>query len=98
MLMFKAASSGFQGNVTEKVTENVVETTQKTIRKTTRKTTQKIIELIRNYPEITKEELAEKCGVTSDGIKWQLKKLKSQGIIRRVGPDKGGHWEIINQE
>ena len=98
MLMFKAASSGFQGNVTEKVTENVVETTQKTTRKTTRKTTQKIIELIRNYPEITKEELAEKCGVTSDGIKWQLKKLKSQGIIRRVGPDKGGHWEIINQE
>ena len=74
-------------DVAENVVENIVETTQKT--------TQKIIELIRNYPEITKEELAEKCGVTSDGIKWQLKKLKSQGVIRRIGPDKGGRWEII---
>ena len=61
-------------------------------------TTQKIIELVRNYPEITTEELAEKCGVTKDGIKWQLKKLKSQSIIRRVGPDKGGHWEIIKEK
>ena len=78
----------------ERMGNNIAETTQKT----TQKTTRKIIELIRNYPEITTEELSEKCGVTKDGIKWQLKKLKSQGIIRRVGPDKGGHWEIIKHD
>lgn len=27
-----------------------------------------------------------------------MKKLQEQGIIRRVGPDKGGHWEVIEQE
>ena len=40
-------------------------------------------------------ELAEKCNLTEDGIYWQLKQLKAKGIIRRVGPDKGGHWEVI---
>ena len=24
-----------------------------------------------------------------------IAKLQSVGILRRVGPDKGGHWEII---
>jgi hypothetical protein len=27
-----------------------------------------------------------------------MKKLQEHGVIRRVGPDKGGHWEIIEQE
>jgi len=32
--------------------------------------------------------------VTDDGVKYQLAKLKRQGLICRVGPDKGGHWEV----
>jgi len=24
-----------------------------------------------------------------------MTKLKEQGVIRRIGPDKGGRWEII---
>ena len=35
------------------------------------------------------------CGLTRDGINYQIRKLKQQGIIRRIGPDKGGHWEIV---
>lgn len=61
----------------------------------TQKTTQKIIELIKGNEEISTEELAEMCGLTRDGINYQIRKLKRQGIIRRIGPDKGGHWEIV---
>lgn len=25
---------------------------------------------------------------------WNLAKLKKKGFIRRVGPDKGGHWRL----
>lgn len=39
--------------------------------------------------------MSELCGITSDGIKWQLRSLQEQGIIFRIGPAKGGHWEII---
>ena len=84
MLMFSAS-----------IAENVTETTQKTTQKITQKTTQKIMELIKNYPEITQKELAEKSGITPDGVRWQIKKLKNNGSIRRVGPDKGGHWEVV---
>ncbi len=45
---------------------------------------------------VTREELAIACGISKDGVKWQLRKLQEQGLIRRVGPDKGGHWEIIS--
>ena len=83
-------------NQSEKDTEkDIVETTEKTIQKTTQKTTQKILSLIERNSNITRQELAELCGISPDGIKWQLKKMQDKGLIRRVGPDKGGHWEIV---
>ena len=51
--------------------------------------------LFRSNPNITRRELAEITGLTPDGIKWQLDKLKKEGTIKRIGPDKGGHWEVV---
>lgn len=82
---------------TQKVPQ-VIKTTQKTTQKTTRKTTQKIIDCIKQDATISRDDLAKKCGITSDGIKWQLKQMQEKGLLRRVGPDKGGHWEIIKQQ
>ncbi len=62
----------------------------------TQKTTQKILDLISLNPHITRNEMAIECAVTPDAIKLQLKKLKDKGVIRRVGADRGGYWEIIN--
>jgi ATP-dependent DNA helicase RecG len=62
---------------------------------TTQKTTQKILELIVSNPKISRVELAAEIGITADGVKYQLDKLRKQGILRRVGPDKGGYWEIV---
>jgi ATP-dependent DNA helicase RecG len=33
--------------------------------------------------------------ITENGVKYQLAKLKKRGLIRRIGPDKGGRWEIL---
>ena len=70
--------------------------TEQDTQKTTQKTTQKILELITLNPYITRNEMAIECGVTPDAIKLQIKNLKDKGIIRRVGADRGGYWEIIN--
>ena len=78
--------------------DNAQETTQKTSQKTTQKTTQKIIEAIMGNSNISIEELAVICGLSRDGINYNIRNLKKQGIIRRVGPDKGGHWEVIQPE
>ena len=79
---------------TQKTTQKNQDTTQKTTQKG-QDSTQKIIEEIKKNPSISRDELAEKCGLTSDGIKYNIRKLREKGIIKRIGPDKGGHWEII---
>jgi ATP-dependent DNA helicase RecG len=67
----------------------------KTTQKTTQKTAQKIIALILKKPEITRQELAVELGISDSGVKYHLKKMQDKGVIRRVGPDKGGHWEVL---
>ena len=52
--------------------------------------------LIKNNPTISIEELAKECTLTRDGINYNIKKLKKEGIIKRIGPDNGGHWEVID--
>ena len=46
-------------------------------------------------PKITIAGLAQAVGITDRAIKKQIEKLKAQGLIRRIGPDKGGHWEVV---
>ncbi len=44
---------------------------------------------------LTRKGLADRIGLTSDGIKYHLDKLRAEGRIRHVGPTKTGHWEIL---
>ena len=76
-------------NVTEKVnaTENVIDASQKT--------SQKIIDLIKEDPYISTSKMAEIIGVDRRNIARNIKKLQEQGVVRRVGPDKSGFWEVI---
>jgi len=62
---------------------------------TTQKTTQKILEAITNKPDITKKELAAVIGITEDGVKYHITRLRKKGVLKRIGADKGGHWEIV---
>ena len=63
--------------------------------KDSQKSSQKIIELIQENPNVTTSEMAEKIGVTRRAIAKITGALQAEGVIRRVGPDKGGHWELI---
>ena len=65
--------------------------------KSSLKSSQKILELISASPSITISEIADRLGMTTRGVDKNIKSLKEQGIIRRVGPDKGGHWEVVEQ-
>ena len=62
--------------------------------KSSQKTPQKIIELIKGNSYITTQEMAELIGIDRSNVARAIKKLQSQGILRRIGPDKGGHWEV----
>ena len=55
----------------------------------------KMVFLINNNSAITLKELAESIGISTTAIDKNIAKLKEKNIIRRVGGDKGGSWEII---
>ena len=76
-------------------TQEALVSTQEKPSSTQQTTAERIIEEIRKYPFTTREQLAEVIGITPDGIKKQLDKLKKAGKIRHVGATTKGHWEII---
>ena len=62
--------------------------------KSSQKTREKIIILIKENSSITLQELSDILGISVKGIEWQITKLKKLGIIKRIGPDKGGYREV----
>lgn len=82
----------FDVDMVERVTDS---SDTKTTKETTGKTTDKILTELKNNPAITMKALANVLEITADGVKWQLDKLRTQGIIRRTGTRKSGRWEII---
>ena len=62
--------------------------------KTTQKTTEKIIRILKERPYATAGQIAEELGLTIDSVDYNIRKLKKDGQIIRIGGDKGGHWEV----
>ncbi len=83
----------------KEVMSSIVETTTKTTTETTTKTTakniDKLLSIIEANPKIKAKELCIMLGLTIDGVRYHLNKLKKQGKIRRVGSNKDGCWEIV---
>lgn len=75
--------------------ETVDEGREKSREKGREKSREKIIAALKRSPKITMSELAESIGLSVKGIEKNIKTLREHGIIRRIGPDKGGYWEVI---
>ncbi|MEW4569502.1 ATP-binding protein [Tautonia sp. JC769] len=58
------------------------------------KTREKLLRLVKGDPTVSTEALASALGITPKGVEWQIKRLKADGLLTRVGADKGGHWEV----
>jgi len=51
-----------------------------------------ILALIIRDPRISKKAMAQAIGISTTAIHKNLTKLKERGILRRVGPDRGGQF------
>jgi ATP-dependent DNA helicase RecG len=68
----------------------------KTTPKTTPKSTQdKILEILRQNLSCERSEIAETLGITIDGVKYHLNRLRDAGNIQHMGPSRGGHWRVL---
>ena len=54
------------------------------------------MELLRVHPEFSAKKLADEIGITEKGIEKHLSKLKAEGLLKRIGPDKGGEWIVLD--
>lgn len=54
----------------------------------------RMLALIIRKPHISKRAMAEEIGISTTAIDKNLTRLKQRGLLRRVGPAKGGYWVV----
>ena len=52
------------------------------------------MKLLKGKGSLTFEEMAKELKVTRKTIQRNIAKLKSMGLIERVGEDKNGYWKL----
>lgn len=67
---------------------------QKVSQKTKMNEKSKIVELMRANSGIGTQQIADRLGVSRRTVTNRIRRLKEAGIVRRVGPDKGGYWVV----
>jgi ATP-dependent DNA helicase RecG len=76
--------------------ENIVsDVTGGSREKSSEKSSEKIMNIMKDNPLVTIEELSVLLNKTTRTIEKNLYKLKALGLIVREGPDKGGHWKVL---
>ncbi len=100
---YQAANAAARGNAagtispitTRKSSATSQKTTQKSAETTRQSTRDRIADCLRAEPRLTRTALAERVGLSPDGVKYHLNNLKAAGVIRRVSSVRAGHWEVL---
>lgn len=79
--------------LTEKLADR--QTNGKVIGKIT-DTENSILQMIRKDASVTQNEIAERIGLSNSGVRYAMRKMKSRGILKRVGSHKNGKWQITD--
>jgi len=62
--------------------------------KSSEKSSEKILFLLKAEPKLSAREVADRLEITPRAVEKQIAKLRKEGRLRRIGPAKGGHWEV----
>ena len=80
---------------TEKTTESIAENIVENIVENLSAMRGNIVKIIWKNPRATAQSISKEVGIAPRNVQEHLKYLQKAGILRRVGPDKGGHWEVL---
>ena len=84
-------------NITRNVTVNSenISVNNKNITVKLTQTQKDILNLIKENPCITQNEIASKLNIARETVNRNMKKLQQEKIIQRLGADKNGSWKIL---
>lgn len=68
---------------------------EKSREKSREQSSERLLALLRREPLATTREMATALALSRAGVEKNLRRLKQSGRLRRIGPDKGGHWEVL---
>ncbi len=54
----------------------------------------RILQLLANNPKMSTAQLSQVLSVSTNAIDKTIKRLKTKGLLRRIGPLNGGHWQV----
>jgi len=74
--------------------QETTETLPRDYQDTTKTNAEKIKEIMRENPTISTLSIAEIIGLSLDGVRYHIKKMKASGEIEREGGDFGGWWKV----
>lgn len=66
--------------------------------KSSMKSEDRLLLVLKDDQTMSLPKMAEAIGLSVAGVRKVLDRLRASGRIRRIGPDKGGHWEVIDVE
>lgn len=83
-----------QGDISSKNT--AVKSSGKSSGKGSGKSSEVIITMLRNNKTMTIPELAEALSISTRAVEKNIQKLQNAGRLKRIGPAKGGYWDVLN--
>lgn len=54
-----------------------------------------IVNLVKENPLLLQEEIAERLGLARETVNRNMTKLQKMEVLKRIGADKNGHWEVL---
>ncbi len=89
-------------NPSEKTSEKLAEPSEKTSEKTSGLgkglgdgPQSRIFHLLEVNPKMSTAQLSEALAISMTAVDKTLKRLKAKGLLRRIGPLNGGHWQVL---
>ena len=61
------------------------------------RSSERILALIKENPIISAQQIAQALSFNARTVEKHLSSLKNKGILKRIGPDFGGRWEVLGE-
>ncbi len=54
-----------------------------------------MLQKIKEKPTVSRKELSVELKINGSAVQKHIENLKKKGLLRRIGADRGGHWEVM---